>query len=303
MMIPSNCHVASIIENLQWLEALNQWYFDGGHAYEVTSPSFGLTLDSWRALQIHLIGTGWFGDTEGKITPTVDGYGFLARVNELYRAICRGGNKDRVVTQILTELPRGPAVDVGCGPGFSVLQLTRLGYSPVYAYDLSPIALEIARALLEKDGKTAHLYVKDATFLSEIETGTLALIYSRGALHYFDQVELSKTINRILRPGGHLVSETVGLRYYLQTKHFRSLLNRHFWWHLLSYWRTVLRTLIYETLALQPRLAAKAPEIGYTSRSLYRLARQARLEVLSISPAPSSVGHLVVMRKPVENGH
>jgi hypothetical protein len=56
---------------------------------------------------------------------------------------------------------------------------------------------------------------------------------------------------------------------------------------------------LFEVVTGQPRLFARAPEIGYTKRSIYRLALKAGLEVISISPAPSSVGYLVVMRKPV----
>jgi SAM-dependent methyltransferase len=173
-----------------------------------------------------------------------------------------------------------------------------MGYDPVYAYDLSAIGIEVAKAVLECEGRPAHLYAEDATPLAEIGESTLALVYSRGALHYLKQKELARTLHRTLRPGGHLVVELVGLRYYLQSKHIRKLL-RGQWRKSLSYGRTVLRTLMFEALALQPRLAAGAPEIGYTRRSVFRLARKAGLEVVSISPAPSSVGYLVVMRKPV----
>ena len=292
-----NFHVKAIIADVGWLKALTSWWISGCQACQMASAQFDLTYDSWMSLQLHLLGTGWFTSDDNKLKPAADGYDFLARVDELYRAIVRDGREDRVVTDLLSSVPRGAAADIGCGPGHSVLRLSRLGFAPLYAYDLSPVAIGIAQALLDLEGRTAHLYAREATSLGEIESGSLALIYSRGALHYFRQEELARTFKRTLRPGGHVVAELVALGYYCQRKHLKSLLN-HRWRQPLSYARTIVRTLINEVLVTQPRLAAGAPEIGYTIRSIRRLARWARLEVLSVSPAPTSVGYLVVMRKP-----
>jgi SAM-dependent methyltransferase len=293
----SDCNLSAIIAKPAWIEALNQWHKKGWHAAQQFNP-FGLAEASWTELKTHLVDTGWFISSGDRIAPTVEGRDFLTRVNELCRAVHREYEEDRIVIQILSELPRGPAVDIGCGPGHSVLRLARLGYSPLSAYDMSRIAIDIALAVLETEGKTAHLYVKDATNLPDIESASLALIYSRGALHYFGQGDLAETFSRTLRPGGHVVAEMVSLRYYLQAKHLRSLMTRHRWRQPVSYARTVLRTLMYEVLGVQPRLAAGASEIGYTKQSIRRFARKAGLEVLSISPAPSAVDYLVVMRKP-----
>jgi SAM-dependent methyltransferase len=298
MQVTSNSHVAAIVTKPEWLEAINQWHTEGGWSCAAAQPSFGLPPDSWRALQLHLLGSGRFENLGDKLKPTVEGRDFLVRVNELRRAIDRESKQDIIVTQTLDSIPRGPAVDIGCGPGHSALRLARLGFGPVYAYDLSPLALEIARAILDQENKGVHLYAKDATSLAEIESGSLAVVYSRGAFHYFRQKDFAKTLNRTLRPGGHVVAEIVGLRYYLQAKHLRGLFHRQTWWHPFSYSRTLLRTLIYESLMLQPRLAAGAPEIGYTNQSIHRFARWAGLKVVSIGPAPSSVGYFVAMRKP-----
>lgn len=294
----SNPHLVSIITNPQWLAALTSWYRAGGSRRSSRCASFALPLDSWQALQTQLVRTGWFDGTNGTITPTAAGQDFLARASELFRAIQREGKQDQGIVELLDTLPRGAAVDIGCGPGHSSLRLVRLGYEPVYAYDPSATGIEVAKAVLEREGRPAYLYAEDATPLAEIGSCTLALVYSRGALHYLRQKDLAHTLNRTLRPGGHLVAEVVGLRYYLQRKHFRNLM-RGKWKKYLSYSRTVLRTLMFEALTLQPRFAAGAPEIGFTRRSVFRLARRAGLEVVTISPAPSSVGYLVVMRKPV----
>lgn len=294
----SNSNLAQILTNTQWLEALTSWYGTGGYPSSSTGTPFALPIDSWQALQSQLVRTGWFERTNGTISPTSVGQDFLGRAAELYRAMGREGKEDQRIVELLDTLPRGAAVDIGCGPGHSSLRLAKLGYEPVFAYDPSATGIEVARAILEGEGKPVHLYAEDATPLAEIEEGALALVYSRGALHYLKQKELALTLRRTLRPGGYVVAELVGLRYYLQAKHVRSLL-RGQWRKFLSYGRTVLRTTLFEALATQPRLAAGAPEIGYTKHGVYRLAKRAGLEVISISPAPSSVGYLVVMRKPL----
>lgn len=301
MQVTSNTHLAAIVANQQWLEAIDRWYRADGVSLETALPIFGLMPDSSKALQLHLIGTGWFENNGEKISPNEAGRDFLARVNELYRSIKRENKQDQIVTQTLDALPRGAAVDIGCGPGHSSLRLARMGFSPVYAYDLSSVALDMAKALLDNEGKTGYLYAEDATPLAEVETSSVAVIYSRGALHYFNQRKFALTINRVLQPGGHLVAELVGLKYYLQSKHLRNLSRLGRLWKPLSYGRTVLRTLMYEALTVQPRMAAGAPEIGFTRRSIYRFAKWAGLEIISISAAPSSFGgFMVVMRKPVK---
>jgi SAM-dependent methyltransferase len=42
-----------------------------------------------------------------------------------------------ILEPLLGDAPRGPAVDLGCGPGFQSLALAQLGFSPVIAIDTS----------------------------------------------------------------------------------------------------------------------------------------------------------------------
>jgi SAM-dependent methyltransferase len=293
--------LSAIISNRQWLEALESYFRTGGWGQEPNPASLNLTPASWQALQSHLIGTGWFYGDYGSVRPTTDGQDFLIRVGELCRATRREDKQHKTLNQMLSQFPRGPAVDIGCGPGHSLLRLARLGYGPLYAYELSPVAIKMAEVILKQNGNSAYVYNQDATSLGDIQTAGLALIFSRNALQYFQQTELARTFARTLRPGGYLVAEIVGLSYYLQLKHLRSLFRRGRLWQALSYLRTVFRTIMYETTMLQPRLGAGAPEIGYTLRSIERLAKWADLEVLSISAAPSLMGYLIVLRKPAED--
>ena len=298
-----DAHLAAILADSKWLTVLNRWYIHGARPFLIKRVPDGVAPSSWQSLQAHLTGSRMFECVGEKLIPNADGKEFLARVNELQRAIARNDNEDKIVSELLVNLPRGAAVDIGCGPGHSALRLALLGYRPVFAYDLSPIAMKVARAFLARTSKELYLFESDATGLSEIESDTLQLIFSRGAFHYFFQAKLADAIKRTLRPGGHVVVELIGLHYYLQASHIRSLFDPRKRWHLLSYARTVVRTILYELFAIQFQLGAAAPEIGYTRRNLKRFANWAGLEIVSISPAPASVGYLVVMRKRSKDVH
>ena len=43
-----------------------------------------------------------------------------------------------ILELLLKNQPRGPAVDLGAGPGFQSLALAQLGFSPIHALDTSP---------------------------------------------------------------------------------------------------------------------------------------------------------------------
>lgn len=280
-----------------WMELLSAWWAAGCGALHTDRPEHGLSNGSWDRLHQRLAATGWFVAGGGWIRPNREGCDLLARTNELHRAILRDEKEDRVVAQAIDAVPRGPAVDIGCGPGHSVLRLAKMGFHPVFAYDLSPIAIGMAKALIEHEGKSAHLFTREATGLKEIGSESLSLVFSRGALHYFNQRALADMLKRKLKPGGYVVAELVALGYYVQASHLKRLVSGR-WRQPLSYARTVFRTSLFELAAIQPQMAAGAPEIGYTVRTINRLARDAELRVESICKAPTSVGHLVVLRKP-----
>jgi SAM-dependent methyltransferase len=286
-----------VLREKGWLELLSTWWSAGCAPLDLASAEVGGSKGSLDRFHRRLADTGWFVASAGRITPNENGSDFLARANELHRAILREDREDRVVAQALDAVPRGAAVDIGCGPGHSVLRLAKLGFDPLFAYDLSPIAMGMAKALFDYEGKVARLFTREATGLKEVGSGSLSLVFSRGALHYLDQRALAQTLKRTLKPGGYLVAEIVALGYYLQGSHIKRLASNR-WRQPLSYMRTVVRTSIFELASIQPRMAAGAPEIGYTVRSIKRLSRWAGLRVESISKAPTSVGYLVVLRKP-----
>jgi SAM-dependent methyltransferase len=208
-------------------------------------------------------------------------------------------DKYEVLEPLFADLPRGGAVDIGCGYGQSLRVLAGLGFDPLYGYDLVPTCIDAARAGLQQFGKTVHLYAKDATHLEDIDSSSVTLICSRGALHYFNSAKVAKSVNRVLKPGGYAVVELNGLHYYLWPKHLNKLTTWQLARRLPVYGSVVVRTAIFELTAYQPLLGAKTPEIGWTKHSIARFAEWAGLEVVQLSPAPTLRGYLVVMRKPV----
>jgi SAM-dependent methyltransferase len=261
----------------------------------VAQPALGLSNAEWQALQPHLITLGYFAQIGDRIAPTPEGKGFLVSLSEIYRGDQRLSQYEPVM-RYLRDAPRGAAVDIGCGAGYMLKHLALLGYSPLYGYDLVPISLEIAQAGVTSVGQTAVLYAHDATTLAEIGDGALAMIFSRVALHYFDLPKFAHTMRRVLAPGGYVVCELVGLRYYLQTKHYQDWRPRR-WRKMLAYLMVIGRTALFEVLNKQWRWGAKTPEIGWTRHSIRRIAQQSGLTIIEISPAPTTVGYFVVLQK------
>jgi SAM-dependent methyltransferase len=207
-------------------------------------------------------------------------------------------SKYQKIQPVLEALPRGPAVDIGCGKGESLELLARLGFEPLYGYDTSGADLAAARAALEPLGRTYFLLASDATRLQELDPASVALIHGRTSFQYFACAELAQACSRVLRPGGHVAAEVVALGYYLQPRHLLNLFRADGRWRLWSYPRVVIRSLLYELCGRQLRLGGRAAEIGWTRRTIAHFARAAGLELVAVRRAPSVYGYLVVMRKP-----
>jgi hypothetical protein len=47
-------------------------------------------------------------------------------------------------------------------------------------------------------------------------------------------------------------------------------------------------------------LAARTPEIGWTQRIIHRFAGWAGLHVVSVQPAPTLTGYLIILQRPSE---
>lgn len=92
----------------------------------------------------------------------------------------------RVVTQGL--VPRGRALEIGCGTGTNSVWLAQQGYD-VFANDIAPLAIERARAKAEA-ASVARCRFDVRDFLSgEPLRGSYDLVFDRGVFHVFDEPE------------------------------------------------------------------------------------------------------------------
>jgi SAM-dependent methyltransferase len=285
--------IAAIIENREWVHALHRWHNEGSQALTGAQAPFGLSSDSWQALKAHLRSTGWFTVEEERVAPKPEGHELLYRARELSNLMMLEA-KGQMPRFLYTEKPEGAAVDIGCGPGYGLLMIARLGFAPLYGYDLAPFTLEIAQHLLEREGKSACLVAGDATPLEEIGDGEAGLIYSRGALHYFDLTRLAQSCGRVLRPNGYVVVEVKALSQYSQ---FLPILRRRGPKKAIAYGMVFFRTLLCEIARCQPYLGAKTHEIGWTPRLIRRFAKIAGLEIVSCDYNAGFHSYDIVFRK------
>jgi ribosomal protein L11 methyltransferase len=82
------------------------------------------------------IGAPWLSPPEGVSTVVVDpGRAFGTGAHPTTRACI----------ELLSRLERGSLLDAGCGSGVLAVAAVRLGFAPVTAVDLDPVAVEVAR--------------------------------------------------------------------------------------------------------------------------------------------------------------
>jgi ribosomal protein L11 methyltransferase len=69
----------------------------------------------------------------------------------------------RLCLSLMQKLPRGPLLDAGCGSGVLAIAAARLGFAPVFALDLDPVAIDTTAANARANGVAIELRVADAT--------------------------------------------------------------------------------------------------------------------------------------------
>lgn len=238
---------------------------------------------------------------EDSVTAGASSLSVAPPLRSIARPIHFSGTPDKyqAIGNTLAEVPKGPAVEIGCGKGCSLLVLARMGFAPLYGFDLSPDCIESARNLLRAAGTHCRLFVKDAADLGDIPDDSMALIYCRNTFQYLDHARVAASFSRVLRPGGYLVIEAMGLGFYLWRTHLKNVFSADRRWTLFSYPRVVIRTLLYQCCGQQLLLGATAPEMGCTLNVIQRFAKLIKLQVTSVGPAPSLPGYLCVLRKSV----
>jgi ubiquinone/menaquinone biosynthesis C-methylase UbiE len=102
-------------------------------------------------------------------------------------------------------LPKGIAVDVGCGTGTDLLFLARQGYR-VVGVDIAVEPLRFARERLRQAGLEVPLIQADVRFLP-FRDASIDLICDSGCFHCFApeiRPMYARSVARVLKPGGVL---------------------------------------------------------------------------------------------------
>jgi len=111
------------------------------------------------------------------------------------------------------ELPRGRALEIGCGTGTNAIWLAQQGYD-VLGVDIAPRAIERAQAKVPA-GLRCRFAVVD--ILAAAPEGRFDLVFDRGCFHVFDEpgqrAAFAVRVASVLEPGGvwlSLIGSTEG---------------------------------------------------------------------------------------------
>ena len=130
---------------------------------------------------------------------------------ELHRDLPREGpGSDAATEDALGRLPtiaEGRILDLGCGPGRQTLVLARRFGRPVEALDLHLPYLRQLTVSAEAAGLSNLIKVRQADFCAlDDPDGSVALIWSEGAIYLAGFAEGLRLWRRLLVPGGLLVA-------------------------------------------------------------------------------------------------
>jgi ribosomal protein L11 methyltransferase len=67
----------------------------------------------------------------------------------------------RAALELLQRLPPGPALDLGCGSGVLSIAAARLGFGPLRAFDVDPLAVSAARENAARNGVDLDVALAD----------------------------------------------------------------------------------------------------------------------------------------------
>jgi SAM-dependent methyltransferase len=132
-----------------------------------------------------------------------------------YRAFRRFERTREEAAAVL--LPGGRALlDVGCGDG-SLVRLVAPRYGAVTATDVSPAALEQARAAVPPAGVNVAFVELDANQRLPYSDGAFDSVVSLSTIQYlFDPEAFLREVHRVLAPGGTFVVEVPNMAYFPQ---------------------------------------------------------------------------------------
>lgn len=124
---------------------------------------------------------------------------------------------------LISDEPRGTAIDLGCGIGHALIRMKQLGFDRVIGVDISSNMLAEADRLLKAENMSTsiELYHCDIRELKTIKSGSVDVCTALGVIEYHPQdAPMLKEVNRVLKPHGAAV---------IQMRNFYCL-NSRTWW-------------------------------------------------------------------------
>jgi ubiquinone/menaquinone biosynthesis C-methylase UbiE len=124
---------------------------------------------------------------------------------------------------LISDEPRGTAIDLGCGIGHALIRMKQLGFDRVIGVDVSPKMLAEADRLLQAENMSTsiELYHGDVRDLTMIKSASVDVCTALGVIEYHPaDAPMLREVNRVLKRDGVAV---------LQTRNFYCL-NSRTWW-------------------------------------------------------------------------
>jgi SAM-dependent methyltransferase len=105
------------------------------------------------------------------------------------------------------EVPRGTALEIGCGTGADAIYLVKQGFE-VTAVDSSATAIERARVRAEQEDALPRFVLADI-FEFAPTAGQFDFVYDKGFYHFIRQFDLNRYLDvlwRTTRPGSYYLT-------------------------------------------------------------------------------------------------
>ena len=110
-----------------------------------------------------------------------------------------------------------PVVDIGSGTSTLISHLLELGYQNLYAIDISDVALEKAKALLEKERAAQVNWIVDDIInpSAVLQLQNVAVWHDRAVFHFLTEEPHRQTYRSVLQnvvmPGGFVIMATFAM--------------------------------------------------------------------------------------------
>jgi len=119
----------------------------------------------------------------------------------------------RLCLELLLDLPRGPLLDVGCGSGVLSIAAAKVGFAPVVAIDVDPLAIEATRANAAANGVEIEAVLRDGTQEPQAAETVVANIALGAVEQVADAVECERLVT-----SGYFVADPLALSGYTRVR-------------------------------------------------------------------------------------